>query len=77
VSPVLAATYDNADTAYVPYIDRQADATEEDVTVIFATSRVLIIRVRLKGILPFQTSGTFTDADFTVAAIRTTDSIVS
>ncbi|MEW6606078.1 MAG: hypothetical protein AB1414_01320 [bacterium] len=73
----LYKTYDTGDTAYVPLIDREADATSEEQEVLYLSDRTVMIRVRKKGILPFETSGTFVEAGLTVAAIRTTDSIVT
>lgn len=73
----LVQTYDGSDTAYIPYIYRTADATSESETVVYVQDRDVITRVRKKGILPFEVSGTFTSAGLTVTAIRTTDSIVS
>jgi hypothetical protein len=69
--------YDNNDTAYVPYIDEQAAAVSVSVTVIYTANIDVIARVRLKGILPFESSGTFGSTGYTVAAIRTTDTIVT
>jgi hypothetical protein len=74
---VLDRTYDDGDTAYVPLIDAEASTTEVEQTVLFSANRAVLIRVRKKGIIPFETSGTFVSAGLTVAAIRTTDSIVS
>jgi len=73
----LAQAYDGSDTVYIPYIYRTADATSESETVVYLQDRDVITRVRKKGILPFEVSGTFTSAGLTVTAIRTTDSIVS
>jgi hypothetical protein len=77
VSPVLVTTYANDDTAYVPFIDEEATGTEVDVTVIYTSNRSVLTRVRKKGIIPFQVAGTFGSTGLTVAAIRTTDSIVT
>jgi hypothetical protein len=72
----LAITYDDGDTAYVPFLDLQADQTSEEVEVIYLQDRSVLIRVRKKGIIPFETSGTFLSSGLTVAAIRQTDGIV-
>ncbi len=74
---VLGTTYDDGDTAYVPLIDEEATGTSVEETVLYSTDRTVLIRVRKKGILPFETTGNFTSAGLTVSAIRTTDSIVS
>lgn len=73
----LSQDYDLDDTCYVPYIDEEATGTSVSVTVIYGTDRSVLARVRKKGILPFESSGTFTSSGFTVAAIRTTDTIVT
>jgi len=65
------------DTAYVPLIDEEATGTSVEETVLYSADRYVMVRVRKKGILPFETSGTFTQAGLNVSAIRTTDSIVS
>lgn len=77
VSPVLVRTYDGTDTAYVPLIDSTTTSDEIEQTVIYAADRDVMIRVRKKGIIPFETAGSFTSAGLTVAAIRTTDTIVT
>lgn len=74
---VLDRTYDDGDTAYVPLLDLEADATTEEVEVLFDANRFVMIRIRKKGIIPFQTSGTFIISGLIVAAIRTVDGIVS
>ncbi len=73
----LPVNYDGTDTAYVPFIDETASGTSVSKTVLYNSSRDVLIRVRKKGILPFETSGTVTSSGLSVAAIRTTDSIVS
>lgn len=75
----LAATtsrgYAGTDTAYVPYILRQADATTESETLVYVSDRSLIVKVRVAGIIPFVTTGTFSSTGYSTTAIRTTDSI--
>lgn len=73
----LDRTYTNADTAYVPYIDEQVTATSVSKVVLFASSRDVLVRVRKKGILPFESPGTVSSTGLSVAANRTTDTIVS
>jgi len=85
LSPVLDRTYGGSDKAYVPYLDITADATSESVTVIYQSERTVLARVRrydntnptTASILPFESAGTFASTGFTVAAIRTQDSIVT
>ena len=67
--------YNASDTAYVPFIDAQATGTSIAQTVLYSADRAVLIRVRKAGIIPFETSGTVTNAGLSVAAIRTTDSI--
>ena len=73
----LPVTYTASDTLYVPFIDGTATTTSIEKTFLFASNRTVIVRVRIKGIKPFETSGTITSAGLTVAAIRTTDDIVT
>ena len=73
----LPVAYDGTDTAYVPFLDETASTTSVSKTVLYNSNRDVLIRVRKKGILPFETSGTVTTSGLSVAAIRTTDSIVT
>jgi len=65
-----------SDTAYIPYIDVEASQTSVSETVIYASDRFIMARVRKKGIIPFQTKGQFKSTGYTTAAIRTEDTIV-
>jgi len=65
------------DTVYIPMIDREADSDTESVTVIYASDRNVLIRVRIKGIIPFEIASTFVSTGRSVAAIRTDDNIVA
>jgi len=80
LSPALNRTYTaSTDTAYVPYIDAEATGTSVSVTVVYATDRSVVARVRryaTTAILPFETPGTISSSGFSAATIRTTDSIV-
>jgi hypothetical protein len=76
----LPVVYTASDTLYVPYIDETATTTSVSKTVLYDTvngNKDVLVRVRKKGILPFETSGTVTTSGLSVAAIRTTDSIVT
>lgn len=73
----LDRTYVAADTAYAPFLDGEATGTSMSDTVLYSADRSVLIRVRKKGIIPFETTGTVGTAGLTVAAIRTTDSIVT
>ncbi|RMH21493.1 MAG: hypothetical protein D6698_02700 [Gammaproteobacteria bacterium] len=72
------------DTAYVPYFDEVAGGTSVSVTVIYNADQTVLTRVRLydggtpsNSILPFQITGTVTSSGYSVAAIRTADTIVT
>ena len=73
----LNAAYANGDDAYVPFLSREATSDTEAVTVQYVSDKDVTLRVRKKGILPFSQDTAFTDADLTLSAIRTTDSIVT
>jgi hypothetical protein len=65
---------------YVPLIDDEVGVGA--VTIISPSIQhdadfPVVIRVRKKGILPFQNTGTVTSNGLTASAIRTTDNIVS
>jgi hypothetical protein len=80
----LDRTYDDGDTAYVPYFDEIAADTTVSVTVIFNAAQTVLTRVRQydnttpsNSILPFQITGSVSSSGYTVAAIRTADTIVT
>jgi len=73
----LDRDYGGIDTCYVPFIDTTATSTTAQVTILYNSDRTVLIRVRKKGILPFETSGTVGSSGLSVSAIRTTDSIVA
>jgi hypothetical protein len=77
LSGVTSVAYTTSDTAYVPYIDEQASGASVSKSVIYVSDRTVMIRVRIKGIIPFETTGTYGSTGLSVAAIRTTDSIVT
>jgi len=78
ISPVTARIYDGTEKAYVPYVDQAAGGTGIiTVTVIYQADRYVMLRVRKKGIIPFQTKGEFKTTGYTQGAIRTADSIVA
>ena len=79
ISGSTARAYDSGDRAYVPYIDGLANASgNAEVTVKYSGStKYIVCRVRKKGYIPFQVSGSFADGTTTITAIRTVDSIVS
>jgi hypothetical protein len=68
------------DTAYIPFIDEIASGTSANSTVIYVADRSILVRVRrytATAILPFETTGSFGSNGFSIATIRTTDTIVS
>jgi len=72
-----AGGYTGVDTAYVPYLYAQAAGTSVAETgTIYSADRSVVTRVRIKGILPFETTGTYGTTGYTATAIRTVDSIV-
>jgi hypothetical protein len=63
---------------YVPMIDAVASSTSiSSGAMIYSSNFTVVARVRKIGILPFENSGTVTNAGLTISAIRTTDSIVT
>jgi hypothetical protein len=63
---------------YVPLIDAAASGTSiVSPSMIYVSDFDVIVRVRKKGILPFENTGTVTSSGFAASAIRTTDTIVS
>lgn len=68
----------NCDDVFVVYIEESVAAcqTSASNSVIYVADRPLIIRVRRKGILPFETEATFTSTGSSVGAVRTTDPVV-
>ncbi len=59
------------------YIDEAAAATTAQTTLIYSADIPVLVRVRRKGILPFEVESTITANGLSVAAIRTVDAIVS
>jgi len=64
------------DTAFVVLIQEEATATSISNNIIYVSTINLLGRVRSKGILPFEVTGTFGSSGATISAIRTLDSIV-
>jgi hypothetical protein len=81
LSPALDRNYTAVDDkVYIPFIDEVASDTSASVTVIYVSDRSILVRVRrytATAILPFETTGTFGSNGFSIATIRTTDTIVS
>jgi len=73
---VGAGIYAGTETAYVPYIYIESSGTSvQETNTIYVTPRAVICRVRIAGIIPFETTGTYGTGGYTATAIRTTDSI--
>ncbi len=77
LSGTTSVAYTTSDTAYVPYIYEEATGTSISTSVIYVEDRTVMCRVRLKGYLPFETSGVFSATGYSASAILTTDGIVS
>lgn len=73
VSPGLTGS--NGADLYQPYIDGVASGTTMSKSFVYAADFDIIARVRKKGILPFENTGTVTNAGASISAIRTTDTI--
>ncbi len=74
----LPADYDGTYTAYVPYIDAEAESTSISTSVTYVTDRNISTQVRRKGIIPFTVNTiSLTSSGYTATAVRTTDSIVT
>ena len=73
----LSRNYTAGDEVFVPLIDIEATGTEVSNTVTFSSNIPVLVRVRKYGILPFEVESDVTSAGMTVAAIRTTDTIVA
>jgi hypothetical protein len=74
----LATTYATATPTYVPLIDDTASGTSiVSPSMIYAADFDVVYRVRKKGIIPFENSALVGSSGASVAAIRTTDTIVT
>lgn len=77
---VLMESYGGTENAYVPLIERIADATSEANTITFSSTidvRVDVRRATSTVILPFTQDATIVSTGLSIAAIRTTDDIFS
>lgn len=74
---ISASFYSGTEKAYVPYLYEEATGTSVSDSVVYVSDRTVICRVRKKGILPFETTGTYNATGYSATAIRTTDSIVT
>lgn len=76
LSGTLSAT-SNSVPCYIPWIDMEASGTTANVSVSYVADRDVIIRVRQKGIQPFETVGTINSGGLSVATIRTPDNVIT
>ncbi len=65
-----------ADDAYVVLLSAIAASSTESATIEFVENLNIMTRVRKRGILPFEVTGTFNNSGASVAVIRTTDPVV-
>lgn len=72
-----ANAYANLDPAYVPFIDKVVTGTSISNQFQYDADVPVLIRVRLKGIQPFEIETTVGNSGQTVSAIRTADNIVT
>lgn len=78
ISGTLGAAYAGGTGAYVPLIDDVAAGTQIASPAIQYVSDINVVyRVRKKGIQPFENTGTVSNTNFSAAAIRTADTIVT
>lgn len=67
----------NSADVFIPWLDKVSGGSIASVGVAYAADRDVLVRVRQSGILPFESPGSISSTGLSVAAIRTTDSIVS
>lgn len=65
------------DNAFVVLIEQASAGATVSNSIIYVSNIPLIIKVRKKGILPFQTTSTFGSTGASVGAVRTTDPVVN
>jgi hypothetical protein len=73
----LSRNYNASEGVWVGIILDEATSDELSNTLIYASNINVVIRVRKKGILPFQIAGVVGTNGLSQAAIRTTDTIVT
>jgi len=74
----LPVTYTASDTVCVPFIDEQATTTFVEKEVLYDSgtgTKTVLVRVRIKGYIPFESPSTVTSGGMSVAAIKNVDSI--
>ncbi len=65
-----------ADDVYVTLLSEVADTATESKNIEYIGDLDIMTRVRKRGILPFEVTGTFSSTGASVATIRTTDPVV-
>lgn len=79
--PIALVAGGAADTCYVPFIDRMADAATESVSVIYVNPinfRVIVRNTRnATKIKPYSSDGSTVGTDQSIPCIRTEDTIIS
>lgn len=75
VSPGLTGA--GGASLYQPYIDGLAAGASMTKSFVYSADFDIVVRVRKKGIQPFENTGTVTTAGAAVSAIRTVDTIVT
>jgi hypothetical protein len=73
----LSRTYNASEDVWIGLILDEATSSELSNTLIYSADIPVVIRVRKKGILPFQIAGVVGTNGLSQAAIRTTDTIVT
>ncbi|GIU69076.1 MAG: hypothetical protein KatS3mg002_0312 [Candidatus Woesearchaeota archaeon] len=76
LTTTTSKAYTNGESIYVPIIDDIATGSEKTNQLIYSSDIPVLVRVRKKGILPFEVESTITSTGMRVAAIRTPDTIV-
>lgn len=77
IGDVTSATNLNAtDDVYVTLLSEVADASTESKLIEYVSDINIMTRVRKRGILPFEVTGTFGSGGASIATIRTTDPVV-
>ena len=77
LSGTTANAYQTADKVHVAYIYEEATGSSVSEAVTYVSDRAVIARVRKKGIVPWESIGTFGATGYTGAASRQADGIVT
>lgn len=77
LSGTLSEDFSAGTDCYFPLIDVEATGVSVSNTLTYNAPIPVLVRVRKKGILPFEVETTVSSTGMSVAAIRTTDGVVS